>query len=93
MTPERWRRIEKIYDAVLMRGEQERSAFLAVACASDAGLRHEVESLLAQRPSAQGFLERPAVAGAPLPISDSESRLTGRRLGAYHLQGRSTGPR
>ena len=27
MTPERWRRIEEIYDAALMRSEQERSGF------------------------------------------------------------------
>ena len=56
MTPERWRRIEDIYDAAMMRGEQERSAFLASACAGDETLRREVESLLAQRASAQGFL-------------------------------------
>ena len=64
MTPERRRHVEEIYDAALMRSEQERSGFLASACAGDEALRREVESLLAQRASAQGLLERPAVIGA-----------------------------
>ena len=59
MTPERWRRIEEIYDAVLMRGEQERSAFLASACKGDDGLRHEVESLLGATRRPRDFLSVP----------------------------------
>ena len=46
MTPERWREVERIFQAVLDREASERSAFLDDACAGDAELRHEVESLL-----------------------------------------------
>src|SRR5262245_39658228 len=56
LTPEHWRRLEEIYHAALARGESERTAFLADACAGDEALRREVESLLDQPTSADGFL-------------------------------------
>jgi hypothetical protein len=39
LTPEHWRRLEEIYHAALARGESERTAFLADACAGDEALR------------------------------------------------------
>ena len=62
LTPEHWRRLEEIYHAALARGESERTAFLADACAGDEALRREVESLLDQPTSADGFLDGPALA-------------------------------
>ena len=89
MTPERWRQVEEIVHAALSRGESERMAFLAHACAGDEALRREVESLLAQQASAGGFLEDPAVAAAAQMVSDTgASLLTGRRLGAYQVHAR-----
>ena len=58
---ERWQRIEQIYRQALDLGEPAREALLDDACADDAALRHEVESLLACEPAAAGFIE---VAGA-----------------------------
>jgi hypothetical protein len=87
MTPERWRRIEELYHAVLAQDAADRAAFLAEACAGDAGLRQEVESLLANPASVEGFLDRPAVAVAAQMVSDvGASRLAGQRIGAYHVQ-------
>jgi hypothetical protein len=87
MTPERWCRIEKLYHAVLAQDAAERAAFLAEACAGDEGLRQQVESLLANPASVEGFLDRPAVAVAAQMVSDvGASRLTGRRIGAYDVQ-------
>ena len=41
--PGRWQRIERIYDAVLERDEDERDAFLAEACGDDEALRrHQI---------------------------------------------------
>src|SRR5262249_21445815 len=89
MTPERWRQVEELYHAALTRGESDRTAFLAGACAGDETLQREVESLLAQPASDQGFLDGRAVAVAAHMVSDAESpMLTGRRLGAYQVRER-----
>ena len=94
MEPERWRRVEELYHAALTRGESDRAAFLADACAGDEALLREVKSLLAQPSSGRGFLDGPAVAVAAQMVSDiGASTLTGRRLGAYqraraHRRGR-----
>jgi eukaryotic-like serine/threonine-protein kinase len=89
MTAERWQRVGELYQAALMRDEGARAAFLAEACAGDEALRREVESLLTQRASAEGFLDGPAVAIAAPLISDvGASVLTGRRLGAYQVKAR-----
>src|SRR5688572_9902483 len=47
MTPERWRAVDAVLRGALARTPEERSAYLARACGSDAALRREVESLLA----------------------------------------------
>ena len=86
MTPERWRRIEQIYHAVLAQDVSQRSAFLIEACAGDLELHREVESLLEQRGSMHGPLDVPAVAIAAQLTSDpAQPILTGRRIGAYQL--------
>jgi eukaryotic-like serine/threonine-protein kinase len=64
VTPERFRLIETIYCAALERGQRERAAFVAHACAGDEALRREVESLLDEPASSDGFLEGPARAVA-----------------------------
>ena len=64
MTPERWTRVREIFEAAAGRAPESRAAFVDQACAGDAELLQEVESLLA---SAEGvsssFLDSPAVAG------------------------------
>jgi serine/threonine-protein kinase len=79
MTPERWRRVEELYDAALMRGADSRDAFLSEACAGDEELRREVASLLTQPVTTQGFLKGPAVAAL------DRSMLSGKRLGIYEV--------
>lgn len=87
MTPERWRRIEALYHAALMRPERERAAFLDTACDGDEALRHEVESLLAQ-PASDGVLATGGAAVAALPLVNGapHSMMLGRRLGIYQVQ-------
>jgi len=48
MDPDRWRKVAGLYDAAMDREPAVRDAFLSEACADDADLRREVESLLAQ---------------------------------------------
>ena len=86
MTPERWRRVEELYHAALMRHEGDRASFLAAACAGDEALLREVTSLLSQPMSGREALDGPAMAVAAQMVSDiGASMLGGRRLGAYQL--------
>ncbi|MGC1787834.1 MAG: serine/threonine-protein kinase, partial [Terriglobales bacterium] len=57
MDPERALQIEQLYHAALEREEIERKVFLDNACAGDAALRREVESLLAYDKQADHFID------------------------------------
>jgi serine/threonine-protein kinase len=71
MEQERWRRIEELFQAVQERPAGERADFLKKACADDAELRREVESLLRAATDTR-FLEPPSP-GAPDPTTVSGS--------------------
>ena len=64
-TPEQWPRIKEIVAAALERESGERTAFLDEACAQDAPLRAEVESLLAAYDEAGGLSEHPMAGNSP----------------------------
>ena len=57
MNAERWRQIETLYLAALAADGARRAALLDEVCAGDADLRREVETLLAQEPHVDRFLE------------------------------------
>lgn len=97
MDPERWQRIESIFQKALDAGEDRRARVLVESCAGDELLRHEVESLLAQHENAAEFMERPAFAGpagAPLPSrpgsedSHSAGIAAGTVIGHYRIVGK-----
>jgi Tol biopolymer transport system component len=87
MTPERWKRIEALYQEAHGKRPADRAAYLAAACASDEAMRRDVESLLAESASDDGFLAKP-----PLPISASAvsdivlTTMAGTSLGGYQLR-------
>ena len=87
MTPERWREVERIWQAVLDKDPSERAAFLDQTCADDPDVRREVASLLAAYDTGGSFLEGRALEAAGLATrSDAGIHLSaGRRLGAYEL--------
>ena len=87
MTTDRWRRIEALYHEMLARPAPERAAALGAACAGDAALQAEVQSLLDQPESAAGFLATPAMDLAAQLVSPASSLLTGRRIGVFEVQG------
>jgi eukaryotic-like serine/threonine-protein kinase len=86
MTPERWKRTEELYQAARTRPSGERAAFLAEACRDDDALRRDVESLVNEPDSADGFLEPPAVNAAQIVSDLAPATMTGQVLGGYHLQ-------
>jgi serine/threonine protein kinase len=67
MTPQMWRRIERILDRAMELDSIDRAVFLDETCAGDPGLRDEVERLLeADRNGSRAqFLELPAVVPEP----------------------------
>jgi serine/threonine protein kinase/Tol biopolymer transport system component len=87
MTADRERDIERICQAALEREGSVRVAFLAEACAGDAALQRDVESLLAQESQAAGFMSTPAAALASGPMREGTSFI-GRQLGPYLIQAR-----
>jgi serine/threonine protein kinase/dienelactone hydrolase len=60
MDSERFHRVDELYHAALERNGEERSEFLRQACAGDAELRREVESLLEFDSRTDELLEAPA---------------------------------
>ena len=56
MTPERWKKIESLFESALERDPAERATFLDEACANDPSLRREVESLLAHQQPTGRFI-------------------------------------
>ena len=56
-TPDRWKRIEAIFDDVLDLSTDERSRRLDVLCADEPEIRREVERLIRADALADGFLE------------------------------------
>jgi hypothetical protein len=76
-----WPRVKGVFQAALDRPPEARAAFLDGACAGDAALRAEVESLLGAQLEAGAFLSRPAA----LPDVTS---IEGHRIGPYLILGR-----
>ena len=87
MTPERWQQIERLYHAALERPAAERPAFLDAACADDADLREEVDSLLAAAARGNTFLEVSALQVTARALASELPRLAvGQRVGSYEIQ-------
>ena len=90
MTADRWAEVERLCHAALDVEPAARAAFLDEACAGDAELRREVESLLGQESRAAAFLEVPAVERADASdagriVPPREPLPHGARLGPYEI--------
>ena len=100
MDPERWQRVGELFHRALEHGPEDRSRFLDGACGGDAGLRAEVDSLLAHHedgappavPTPPEVVPTPSEV-VPTPPEDAAAggdaggpELTaGRRLGPYRI--------
>ena len=84
---ERWATVKRLHQAALDLDIGQRATFLDDACAGDAALRGEVESLLAYEPSAESFMESPALEVAARSVTPEPSLpLVGRTLGHYRVE-------
>ena len=85
MTPERFRQIRNLFEAVVDRPPETRGTFLAEACEGDPDLEAEVESLLAAHRRDTDLLAGPAIPPA------NPQRLEGRHVGPYERRARVGG--
>ncbi len=86
MSPERYRQVKVLFQAVLDVAPSARAAWLDEACAHDEELRREVESLLASHNDAGEFIEAPAVEAVTRPELEAEPQtLVGQRIGPYQV--------
>ena len=86
MTPDRWRRIEEIFQAASEHPAADREAFLDQACGDDAELRSEVASLLSHQ-DADGFIQSVVAGGASLLEHHEHDAVVGTHIGIYRVTG------
>jgi serine/threonine protein kinase/tetratricopeptide (TPR) repeat protein len=91
MTPERWLKVEEVFQAALDLGPAERDQYVSQACADDEALRQEVQTLLSQHESAGDLLEKPlygetAISALESLADEDVDPMLGRRLGAYRIE-------
>lgn len=86
MKAEDWEQIESLFHEALELGPEARGAYLEGACAGDAALRAEVESLLEARDRREHFLEEPAFdLGLKVLAGDAPASLAGKQVGPYKI--------
>ena len=89
MSPERWRQVKELFAAALEHDVEERDAWLARACADDAALRNEVQSLLSANDDAGDFIAAPAASRAIEAANETaaveSAPWPGRILGYYRV--------
>ncbi|MDT5268519.1 MAG: eukaryotic-like serine/threonine-protein kinase [Acidobacteriota bacterium] len=87
MTPERYHKIGELFHEALELEADERAAFLNRACAGDAELRREIESLIRSHEGGGGVIDEPALdVAAELFAGDSNGQVEGQTLaGRYRV--------
>jgi eukaryotic-like serine/threonine-protein kinase len=91
MNADRWRQVERLYDAALALPAAERAKFVRDACAGDEDLRRELSGLLEAEQKVGDFMESPALALAARAVAREaaaaeQSSLAGRELGPYRIE-------
>ncbi|HEX5883472.1 MAG TPA: serine/threonine-protein kinase, partial [Pyrinomonadaceae bacterium] len=82
MKPDRWRKVDELFEAALERKPQERAAFLDQVCGSDRDLRREVEKMLQFDKQAEDFIQTDVfdvaarlISYPPRPVDTPRKRL------------------
>jgi serine/threonine-protein kinase len=89
MNPDRWKKIEEIYQATLEQPEERHAAFLRQVCGEDEELRREVEEMLEAQRAEGSFLGKPAAEqlGLAPEGKPGTASLVGKRLEIEELIG------
>jgi len=84
--PARWQKIKDTFAAALELDAGAQPAFLAQACAGDADLLNEVQTLLRAHTNSGDFIERPALEGVlGHELGFGRRSWIGRRAGVYRI--------
>jgi len=71
MTPDKWKRVQELFEAALARPAEQRVRYLEDVCA-EGDLKEKVVGLLANLEDAGSFLEKPALTGLDLLTATTE---------------------
>ncbi|HTR49715.1 MAG TPA: serine/threonine-protein kinase [Kofleriaceae bacterium] len=85
MTPERWNRVEEMFEAALALAADERDAFLDRSCDGDRELRDEVAALLRDAGDARAELQHAVAAEIGLIGGELAATKVGQRAGPYRI--------
>jgi serine/threonine protein kinase len=86
MTREEWLKVEAVFLDALGLSEAERASYLEKACAGNAKLQSEVESLLSAEETRDGFLDLPPAAlAADLLAHNPGTLASGERVGVFEV--------
>jgi eukaryotic-like serine/threonine-protein kinase len=93
MNPERWQRIEALFQLSIEQKPENPMAYLESICTDDSALRAEVEALLIAHEKASHFIEKPVFQAKAFAASeenhtqfDEQVRTAeGKRIGAYKI--------
>ena len=91
MSPELWQRIEDIFQTALDLAPEERNPYITKACAGDADLKRQVETLLTQYHETGNLLDETLSVHGDMHalaalINDESDPMIGRRIGAYRIE-------
>jgi eukaryotic-like serine/threonine-protein kinase len=86
LTPERWQRIQQVFDAVVDLSEEARSSALRQACGNDSLLCHQVESLVWSSRDSDGFIEAAIADAAQTTAQDSDHPSSEQNIGPYRIE-------
>src|SRR5215467_14337611 len=85
MTPERYARLDLLFNRAIELGAVERTAFLDQVCGTDEELRNEIERLIVAHSQRENILDSPAINIVARSLAAEERPLIGKRFGHYEV--------
>ncbi len=86
VTPERWKKVEEVFEAALQRPPEERPQFLDGACEDDIPLRNQVDTLLLALQRSAASWNTPTFGKSAFDTVGSAPSVIGKRLGSYRIE-------
>ena len=85
MTPERWQKLQSLFDAAVDLTPEQQAAFLDHACADDVTLRRQAESLILANEKSTAVIQGVIRDAVEVTTPNDNSSAVGRRIGPYQI--------